>query len=120
MTLTVEEIAQVAHAANREVQLIQNQNGIDSVPVSPSWWMAPESQRQSALDGVIFHQENPGVTPEQSHENWCDFKAREGWTYGPVKDEDARTHPCLVAYGDLPEDQQIKDSLFAAIVEALS
>lgn len=120
MTLTTTEIAQVAHEANRALQAIQRQNGNTSIEVSPSWFLAPASQRNSAIDGVTFHQENPDVTPEQSHENWCDFKAREGWTYGPVKDEDAKTHPCLVAYGDLPEDQQIKDSLFAAIVEALS
>ena len=34
-----------------------------------------------------------------------------GWTYGFQKSELARTHPCLVAYEDLPPEQRAKDFL---------
>lgn len=40
----------------------------------------------------------------------------EGWVYGPVKDPEAKTHPCLVAYDQLPEAQRYKDKLFASNV----
>lgn len=120
MSLTTTEIAWVAHEANRALQTIQRHQGNDTIEVSPPWSLAPSSQRNSAVDGVLYHQENPDVTPEQSHENWCNFKARDGWTYGEVKDEEAKTHPCLVPFDELPADQQAKDKLFAAIVEALS
>lgn len=32
-----------------------------------------------------------------------------GWRYGPRKDNDAKTHPCLVPYAQLPPDEQDKD-----------
>jgi hypothetical protein len=35
-------------------------------------------------------------------------------------DEGTKTHPCLVPFADLPEDQQRKDALFIAIVQALA
>jgi hypothetical protein len=37
-----------------------------------------------------------------------------------VKDETARTHPCLVPYADLAPDQHRKDDLFQAVVTALA
>ncbi|MEU3000187.1 RyR domain-containing protein [Streptomyces sp. NPDC006995] len=109
---TPEEIAQVCHEANRAWQQITG----DPVP-SPAWDEAPAWQRDSAIDGVR-HALN-GATPAQLHQSWCDAKRADGWRHGAVKDEQARTHPCLVPYGDLPDEQLRKDSLFAAVVSAL-
>ncbi|MFD0468599.1 RyR domain-containing protein [Nonomuraea thailandensis] len=53
------------------------------------------------------------------HEAWCEHKRAEGWTYGPDKDPDAKTHPCLVPYDQLPVEQRVKDAVFHAIVGAL-
>jgi hypothetical protein len=36
-----------------------------------------------------------------------------------VKDPDAKTHPCILPYHELPLEQRLKDSLFMAIVHAL-
>jgi hypothetical protein len=44
----------------------------------------------------------------------------DGWRYGEAKDEGAKTHPCPVPFAELPEDQQRKDALFVAIVQALA
>lgn len=46
-------------------------------------------------------------------------KVDAGWVYGKVKDAEAKTHPCIVKFEDLPEFQQKKDALFCAIVDAL-
>lgn len=40
--------------------------------------------------------------------------------YGEVKDGEAKTHPCLVPYEQLPPAQRLKDDLFAAIVRTLA
>lgn len=108
-----EDIAAVCHEANRALQIISN----DPAP-SPLWVDAPEWQRASAIEGVA--RARAGETPEQLHQSWCQFKENDGWVYGPTKDESAKTHPCLVEYGELPAEQRIKDHLFAAIVSALS
>ena len=60
------------------------------------------------------------TTPEESHENWRKVKDAEGWVYGPVKDAEAKTHPCMVPYEELPSAQIIKDHLFQAVVRVCS
>jgi len=106
------DIARVCHEANRAIQVIQG----DLAP-SPHWDDAPEWQIASAIDGVA--RAAGGTNPEKLHESWCVLKRADGWVFGEVKDADAKTHPCLVPYAELPEDQKIKDHLFSAIVTAL-
>ena len=108
-----DEIARVCHEANRALQVIQN----DPAP-SPGWADAPKWQKLSAVEGVL--KARAGETPEQLHQSWCDFKEADGWAYGAFKDVDAKTHPCLVPYSELPEEQKAKDHVFSAIVSALS
>ena len=110
--MTDEQIAEVAHEANRAIQRIQGDPS-----VSPHWEDAPEWQRASAIEGVA--KARAGATPTQLHQSWCDFKTADGWTYGEVKDADAKTHPCLVPYGELPDSQKAKDYLFSSVVGAL-
>ena len=43
------------------------------------------------------------------HEVWAEGRIREGWSYGPVRNDEAKTHPCLVAYADLPESEREYD-----------
>lgn len=112
--LQVWDIARLCHEANRAYcQAI----GDDS---QPPWSEAPEWQKTSAFDGVLFHLKNPNAGPAASHDNWSKTKIAEGWTYGPVKNPDLKEHPCLVPFTRLPREQQAKDSLFQGIVHALA
>ena len=110
--IDIERIAHVCHEANRALQVTGGEEP------SPHFFDAPEWQVQSAYEGVSAAIE--GVTPEQLHESWCAAKVRDGWIYGDVKDAEARTHPCLVAYDQLPADQRLKDRVFQAVVQAFT
>jgi hypothetical protein len=46
---------------------------------------------------------------ENTHEVWAQRRLAEGWTYGPRRDDSAKTHPCLVPYADLPESEKDYD-----------
>ena len=37
------------------------------------------------------------------HEVWAAGRIADGWTYGEKRDDEKKTHPCLVAYEELPE-----------------
>ena len=106
-------IAQVAHQTNKAY--------CESIGDSsqPNWDDAPEWQRDSAVNGVIFHIDNPDAGPSASHESWLDEKVADGWVYGPVKDPEKKEHPCIVPYDELPEEQKIKDTLFLNVVNAM-
>lgn len=109
-----EQIAAVCHEANRAYCLALGDTN------QVSWDCAPEWQKTSAIRGVQLHLDNPGAGPSASHKSWLAEKVATGWVYGEVKDPEARTHPCVVPFDELPEAQQKKDVLFTAIVRALS
>lgn len=86
----------------------------------PEWDLAPDWQKESAVNGVLFHFENPNSTPSDSHNSWLAQKVAEGWVYGDVKDPEAKTHPCCVPYEQLPESQRAKDYLFRQTIHSMS
>lgn len=110
--MNYEEIARIAHQVNKAYcESLGDFSQVD-------WEDAPEWQRQSVKNGVLFHlQVEAG--PQGSHENWMAEKIADGWKYGPVKDVDKKEHPCMVPFHELPKEQQAKDYIFRAIVHAL-
>jgi len=76
--------------------------------------------RERARNGVKFSIANPDAPPSASHDSWSAEKVADGWVYGPVKDPEAKQHPCLVPYDDLPVEQRTKDYLFQAVVRSLA
>ena len=107
------QIARVCHEVNRAFcQSIGDYS-------QPRWDDAPQWQKSSAIDGVNSYIDE-AKTPAQMHQSWYDQKVADGWVYGEVKDANAKTHPCMVPYDELPEQQRTKDHLFIAVVETLS
>jgi hypothetical protein len=84
----------------------------------PNWADASDDIKASAINGVegVLR----GNTPQDSHRSWLDFKRADGWVYGKVKDLDAKTHPCMVPYIELPEMQKAKDLYFVSTVRAVA
>ncbi|UCZ75334.1 hypothetical protein LHK94_20490 [Dickeya zeae] len=107
----IEKIARLAHEVNRAYCAAL---GDDS---QLAWEHAPQWQKDSAIEGVVFHL-NGDHPPEASHNKWLEFKKQEDWKYGPVKDAEKKEHPCFVPYEQLPKEQQVKDYLFRAVVHA--
>ena len=112
--MNIASIAKVCHEANRALCA-----GLGDNSQRP-WDDAPEWQRDSAYNGVIFNINNPDAPASASHDSWLEEKRAAGWTYGPVKDAEKKEHPCFVLYEALPVEQQAKDHLFKAIVAALA
>lgn len=108
----VDALAELAHEVNRAYCLALDDKS------QPKWADAPEWQKESARKGVVAHLTSD-LTPEQSHSVWMEEKRRTGWTYGAVKDEVAKTHPCFVPYTELPPEQKVKDYLFRAVVRTV-
>lgn len=46
---------------------------------------------------------------ENAHDVWAVGRLREGWKYGPQREDQAKLHPCLVPYQDLPESEKEYD-----------
>ena len=108
----LEVIAAAAHMANRALCFVQ---GDLSQPV---WSEAPYWQKTSSMKGVEGALN--GNTPRQSHESWLKEKVLTGWKYGPVKDPEKKTHPCMVEYDKLAPAQQVKDEMYLDTVREIA
>jgi len=43
------------------------------------------------------------------HEVWAQNRMSQGWTYGRVRNDALKEHPCLVPYEELPEEEKAYD-----------
>ncbi|XP_072558334.1 ryanodine receptor 1-like isoform X2 [Paramormyrops kingsleyae] len=43
---------------------------------------------------------------ENSHELWAVTRIEQGWTYGAIRDDNKKLHPCLVDFHSLPEPEK--------------
>lgn len=106
MQMKVEDIARICHEANRTLRGILGEEQKDS------WDELTEAQKQGSVEGVKYFlnlwqrgvRQGPLVA-ELMHANWAISMAKQGVT----------DHPNLVSYSDLPDEQRIKDFLFAGI-----
>lgn len=46
-----------------------------------------------------------------THDVWAEGRIRDGWTYGPERDDTLKTHPCLIPYEQLPESEKEYDRM---------
>jgi hypothetical protein len=107
------DVARVCYEVNRSYCVATGDNSFGP------WVDAPQWQRDTNVIGVQYALDNPHVTPEDMHNSWMNKKIIDGWSYGEKKDAELKTHPALVNYSDLPEQQRLKDDLFLAVVNAL-
>ena len=107
------QIAQIAYEVNRAYCQGLGDNS------QPPWADALQWQQDSVFMGVRLHIDSPNTGPEASHESWVAQKVADGWVYGPEKRPEAKEHPCMVPFDQLPREQQAKDFLFRGVVHAV-
>lgn len=106
MLLDAEEIAQIAHAA---VVVYREMAGLDP---EPSWGeLSEEDQLYRRI--LVLKDIMPGASNPDSHsfsgmlhDAWLAQKLRDSWTWGPSRDEEARTDPRILPYTHLTKAEQ--------------
>ena len=112
MDLQTEQIAELVHEANRAYCRLLGDHS------QAPWSLAPGWQRDSMRQGVEAILDGSAPTPEAQHMLWMARKIKEGWTYAEEKNAEAKQHPCMLPYAQLPPEQRFKDTLARAIVLA--
>lgn len=49
------------------------------------------------------------VMAKNVHDVWAETRIRDGWSYGPTRNDERKEHPCLVAYEELLESEREYD-----------
>ena len=68
---------------------------------------SPVNTRDIALPASLV--ELTEQIAENVHENWALSRIREGWVYGPQRNDAKKTTPCLVPYAQLSEAEKDYD-----------
>jgi hypothetical protein len=107
-----EQMARVAHEVNRAYcRALGDYSHV-------SWEESPEWQRSSIRMEVDLHLSGD-FGPEAAHNAWMKHKLDEGWRYGPIEKPEAKEHPYLVPFVQLPAEQQAKDYIFRTVVRTI-
>ena len=56
---------------------------------------------------IIHHDSNKGK--QNTHDIWAAGRLRDGWQYGPERNDTKKTNPTLVPYDQLPESEKQYD-----------
>jgi hypothetical protein len=81
------------------------------------WEDTPSEIRDTVRAGVRVALQT--ISPQVQHHRWREAKQAAGWTWGPRKDPEAKTHPNLVPWSQLPPWEQAKDTIFGVVVRAV-
>ena len=64
------------------------------------------------LDEIVLPEDLLALTEliaQNVHEVWAASRIAQGWTYGPVRDDEKKQTPCLVPYADLSDEEKAYD-----------
>lgn len=107
----VERCAIAAHNANAALRVALGEE------LHP--WPRLSAEVQAGVRRGVRMLSSSDATPQELHASWVMNKLATGWVYGPVQDNEAKVHPCLVPFEELPEAQRAKDDLFRLVVRAV-
>jgi RyR domain len=65
-------------------------------------------------DGILQLQEK---LSQNAHEIWALQRLKDGWRYGPTRDDTRKEHPSLIPYDELSESEKTYDR--NAVMESL-
>ena len=109
----IEKIAELVHEAHRIYK-----KSIKDDNEYKEWNKAPKSQREAGKKLVRLVMMNPGLTPENHHENWQKERKKEGWRKGKRKNMKKKEHPNIdVEYKNLKREEQTKAELAITLIK---
>ena len=88
-------------------------------PIIPEVWNERDQAFRDNFLEVIERQCGPmrSSSPAELHGGWVQAYIDMGWTYGPERCTEKKTHPDMVPYDQLGQLEQDKDAVFVALCE---
>ena len=110
--MTIEELTKTLYEATR-LEAEWSHRTI----VPERWEQRDEKFRKQMIELIGRYMEMEKLpTPEEAHNSWMESYFKMGWKYGEKRDPILKTHPDLVPYDNLPQDEKDKDAIFLILV----
>ncbi len=87
-----------------------NRRQADQIPeklAAVGYAVRPLGDAKPAIHG--FSAEEVEILSRMEHDRWMAEKLKNGWKFGPQRDDNLKLHPSLVLWEDLPESEKDKD-----------
>ena len=72
--------------------------GYNPKPIDTSRWELPNEVKELVE-----------LLAQNVHEVWAEERMKDGWTYGPERNDELKQTPCLVPYDQLDESEKDYD-----------
>lgn len=82
----------------------------------PTWGEAGKDWREFVMQEVDKKLANPDATPADQHAEWLARMLSEGWTYGEVRNPEAKHHPLVLPWEELPIAHRMKNTAIHALI----
>lgn len=88
-------------------------------PIVPEPWPARDKRFRDQFIDVVAMMCGPDrkTSAKELHDDWVTAYEEMGWSYGPERDPEAKTHPDMVPFDQLGALEQAKDDVFIALCE---
>lgn len=110
---TVTQIAELWHEVQRLLRRFRGNANM------PSWADTTEENQQTGIYFVQLVIDNPLITAEQHHAEWCAYKAELGWRYGKTLNYETRERPDMCPYTKMSDLQKTTCALMVTMIKTL-
>jgi hypothetical protein len=118
VTFTDAQLVVISHAIVRSLRRAAGETDPGSLLKAPEWML------EATVEKVTAVQNGASLDPEEEHRRWCESKTKNGYVWGPYRNDDPAQgplyHPLLVPFETLPLIQRLKDSTPSDVIAELS
>ena len=94
------------HLSETFIAIVSANDKIDDVIKGRqfNYWLS--KFRGETIVNDVLKNEFVNYIAKEQHEKWCSERTSEGWSYGKIRNDELKQHPCLVDYDSLPEAEK--------------
>jgi hypothetical protein len=71
--------------------------------------VVPAAGRDTSKEVRVYLERHIETLSDAEHRGWIESKLKDGWSYDKTRNDARKLHDCLLAFGELPREQQDKD-----------
>jgi ryanodine receptor 2 len=108
------------HLSETFIAIVSANDKIDDVIKGRqfNYWLS--KFRGETIVNDVLKNEFVNYIAKEQHEKWCSERTSEGWSYGKIRNDELKQHPCLVEYDSLPEaEKEYSRSSAVALFESI-
>lgn len=98
-----------SHISESFIAIVSANDKIEDVVMGRSFNLWLSKFKIAVNSNDIVKEDFVNFFAKRMHNIWCKNLTEQGWTYGPILNDELKQHPCLVDYESLPDAEREHD-----------